>query len=46
MKKPRRLFRNRRQEADVVIVAEDHGRNVILGDPDLDLQGYSKETSP
>jgi hypothetical protein len=43
MKKPRRLFRNRQREADVLIVAEDQERNIILGDPDLaDLQGYSK----
>ena len=44
MKKPRRLFRSRRNEADVVLVSEANGRNIILGDPDLsDLQGYSKE---
>ena len=44
MKKPRRLFRSRRREADVVLVSEANGKNIILGDPDLsDLQGYSKE---
>jgi len=44
MKKPRRLFRSRRNEADIVVVTEANGRNIILGDPDLsDLQGYSKE---
>lgn len=43
MKKPRRQFRRRRQESDVLVVAEDHGTNFILGDPDLaDLQGYLK----
>jgi hypothetical protein len=43
MKKPRRLFRKRQQEADVLLVAEGQGRNIILGDPDLaDLQGYSR----
>ena len=44
MKKPRRLFRSRRREADVVLVSEANGKNIILGGPDLsDLQGYSKE---
>jgi hypothetical protein len=44
MKTPRRLFRSRRQEADVVFVTETNETNVILGDPDLsDLQGYLKE---
>jgi hypothetical protein len=43
MRKPRRLFRNRRREWDVVVVAQDQERPMILGDPDLsDLQGYSK----
>lgn len=45
MRKPRRLFRSRRNEADIVVVTEANGRNMILGDPDLpNLQGYSKET--
>ncbi len=44
MKKPRRIFRSRRRESDVVVVSEANGTNIILGDPDLsDLQGYSKE---
>jgi hypothetical protein len=44
MKLPRRLFPNRLQNPDVVIVSESHGANIILGDPDLtDLQGYSKD---
>ncbi len=44
MKKPRRLFRNRHQDWDVVVVAEDQDKPIILSDPDLsDLQGCSKE---
>jgi hypothetical protein len=43
MKAPRRIFRKRKTECDVLITPEDHGRNIILGDPDLaDLQGYGR----
>ena len=45
MRNPRRLFRSRRNEADIVVVTEANGRNMILGEPDLpNLQGYSEET--
>ena len=36
--------RQQQQDADVILVAESEGKNLIFGDPDLaDLQGYSRE---
>lgn len=41
---PKRMFKRPEREHDVIIAAEDAGRNIILGDPDVsDLQGYNRQ---